>query len=517
MQRTLQRAGVSLRKLLPHARSFGDAEVYVSSCCSDSRRCQPGDLFVAITGNEHDGHDYIDQAIEAGATAILSERLMVCPVPVVMVDDTRMAYGQLCQKLAGLPCKQLRTFAVAGTSGKTTTAMLLASILDEADRPNGFVTSMGFSDGVEPALNEKNHPSPAARATWQARMAANGCTDAVLETSAIELSQHNNAGEQYDAAILTNIKPQDFDHHGSVQNYHDAQARIFKLLKPHGYAVINADDPGSKAMLEVIDNPAITVGIHQEAEVTATILERHPSEQTFLLHAGNESVAVRTEMIGDHHIYNCLTAAATGLVAGIDLPTVVRGIEKTGSLPGRMERIECGQPFSVFVDQAGTPSTMIASLKTLRQVTKGRVICVFGAEGDGDASQRPLLGRIAEKSSDWAIITSDNPGCESPLQIAHDILDGFSDPEKAHVLPNRAEAIRLALQSAKPGDSILIAGKGHENVQRTADGPVAHDDRKVAREWLYANAQESSATSPAAPGVHTSDEAFPLRIFRGDS
>jgi len=346
-------------------------------------------------------------------------------------------------------------------------------------------------------------------------MAANGCTDAIIETSGKGLSQHNHAGQQLDAAILTNIKPQDLDHHGSVQNYHDAQARIFKLLKPHGYAVINADDPGSQAMLEELDNPTITIGIHQEAEVTATILERCPSEQTFLLHAGNETAPVRTGMIGDHHIYNCLTAAATGLVAGIDLPTVVRGIEKSGSLPGRMERIECGQPFSVFVDQADSPATMIASLKALRQVTTGRVICVFGAAGDGDASQRPLLGRIAEKSSDWAIITSDNPGCEPPLQIAHDILDGFSDPSKAHVLPNRAEAIRLALQSAQPGDSILIAGKGHRNKQMMGDGPQPHDDRKVAREWLYNNATATPARAAAA-GVHNSDEAFPLRIYRGE-
>jgi len=514
MQRTLQRAGVALRQLLPSARTYGDQEVYVTSCCSDSRCCQPGDLFVAITGNNVDGHDYIQEAVEAGATAILSERLIVCEVPVVMVDNTRQAYGELCQKLAGLPCTQMRTFGIAGSAGKTTTAMLLASILDEAGRSNGFVTSMGFSDGVEPALNEKNDPSPAAQATWLARMAANGCTDALVETSAIGLAQHTHAGEQFDAAILTNIKPQDLEHHNSVQNYHDAQARIFKLLKPHGYAVINADDPGSAAMLETLENPTITIGIHQEAEVTATLLERHPNEQTFLLHAGNETSPVRTEMIGDHHIYNCLTAAATGLVAGIDLPTVVRGIEKTGSLPGRMERLDCGQDFNVFVDQAGTPNTMIASLKAIRQVTKGRTICVFGAEGDTDPSQRPLLGRIAEKSSDLAVITSDNPGTEAPLQIAHDILDGFSDPSKAHILPNRAEAIRMALQSAEPGDSVIIAGKGHENVQRTANGAVPHDDRKVAREWLYNSVREE--TSAEAPGLHCSDEAFPLRIFRGE-
>ncbi len=514
MQRTLQRAGVALRQLLPQARFYGGQEVYVTSCCSDSRHCQPGDLFVAIVGNDLDGHDYIAEAVQAGASAILSERLIICEVPVVIVDDTRQAYGELCQKLAGLPCTQMRTFGVAGSSGKTTTSMLLASILDEAGRANGFVTSMGFSDGVEPALNENNAPSPAAQATWLARMAANGCKDAIVETSAIGLSQHAHAGEQFDAAILTNIKPQDLDHHNSVENYHEAQARIFKLLKPHGYAVINADDPGSAEMLKELDNPVITVGIHQEAEVTATVVERLPSEQTFLLHAGNESAPVRTEMIGDHHIYNCLTAAATGLVAGIDLPTVVRGIEKSSSLPGRMERLECGQNFNVYVDQAGTPNTMIASLKAIRQVTRGRTICVFGAEGDTDASQRPLLGRIAEKSSDWAIITSDNPGAEPALQIAHDILDGFSDPSKAHILPNRAEAIRLALKSARAGDSILIAGKGHATVQRTANGPQPHDDRLVAREWLYKNAREESALEE--PGVHHREDAFPLRIYRGE-
>jgi UDP-N-acetylmuramoyl-L-alanyl-D-glutamate--2,6-diaminopimelate ligase len=255
-------------------------------------------------------------------------------------------------------------------------------------------------------------------------------------------------------------------------------------LKPDGFAVFNADDTSGEFLRSEFDRPAITIGLHSDAELTATVIERFPSEQTFLIHAGDDTIPVRTPIVGDQHVYNCLAAAAAGLVVGIDLATVVRGLESVTAIPGRLERIECGQPFSVFVDYARTPAAMAASLRSLRKVTRGRLICVYGAKGSDSEQTRPLLGRVVERSADREVITSDNPGHEAPLQIAHDILDGYQRPARPHILPDREAAIGWALSQARPGDSVLIAGKGHENYQVVGTRCLCFNDGEVARGFL---------------------------------
>ena len=219
--------------------------------------------------------------------------------------------------------------------------------------------------------------------------------------------------------------------------------------------------------------PALTIGIRKPAEITAAPVEQFPSEQTFLLTAGSETVPVRTRMIGTHHIYNCLTAAAVGLTYGLDLATVVRGLEAVDYVPGRLQRIECGQPFSVFIDYAHTPDALAGSLQALRNVTSGRLICVFGAGGDRDRQKRPLMGREAEKLADCSVLTSDNPRHEDPREIVAEILEGFQQPAAAQVIIDRTEAIHWALAQAQPGDCLLIAGKGHEDYQIVGDERIA--------------------------------------------
>jgi len=247
------------------------------------------------------------------------------------------------------------------------------------------------------------------------------------------------------------------------------------------------------------------VGMRMPAELTAEVVERYAGEQTFLLTAGNETVAVQTRMFGDHHVRNCLAAAAVGVVLGLDLTTVARGLESLAHVPGRLEPIACGQPFGVYVDYARTPDTLAVGLRALRQVTSGRVICVFGASPDGDPAERPLLGRVVERSADLGIITGDNPQWHPPLEIAHDIIDGYHRPARAHVLPNRAEAIRWALGQAEPGDAVLIAGKGDQGGQMADDEEWCFDDREVAREWLFevgAKIDYGQETSKAIPFNH---------------
>jgi UDP-N-acetylmuramoyl-L-alanyl-D-glutamate--2,6-diaminopimelate ligase len=250
-------------------------------------------------------------------------------------------------------------------------------------------------------------------------------------------------------------------------------------------AVINADDPISAGYLTLIDGPVLTVGIRSAAEIMAEPIEQCLSEQTFMLTAGSQSIPVRTKMIGTHHVYNCLVAAAVGLASGIELPTIVRGLEMVEYVPGRLQRIECGQPFGVFVDFAHTPDALTSCLKALRNATSGRLICVFGCGGDRDRQKRPLMGRAVESDADVAIVTNDNPRTEDPDAIIDEILKGFQRADEVEVIPDRAEAIARALTCARPGDCVLIAGKGHENYQIIGQQRLPLDDCEIAHDWLY--------------------------------
>jgi UDP-N-acetylmuramoyl-L-alanyl-D-glutamate--2,6-diaminopimelate ligase len=249
--------------------------------------------------------------------------------------------------------------------------------------------------------------------------------------------------------------------------------------------VLNADDPVSAGYLRRIDGPALTVGINSHAEIIGTPIEQFPSEQTFLITAGSDTVPVRTQMIGRHHIYNCLEAAAVGLAYGVELPRIVRTLEAAKHIPGRLERIECGQPFSVFVDFAHTPDALAGCLQTLKTVTQGRLICVFSADGGGDESKRPLLGRVVEQGADAVIVTSGSPQNEGPTAIMQDLRSGFQHPDHAEVIPDRRAAIHHALSSAKKGDCVLIAGKGHETCQIDDEEFLSSNDQQIASDWLY--------------------------------
>ncbi len=484
MQRTMEGGGVSLRHVLPESRILGSADIHVRSCCTDSRLCQPGDLFAALVGPHADGHEFVQEAIARGASAVLAERLLPVSVPTCLVEDSDTALGHVCQQLAGQPSRQMHTFGVGGTLGKTTTSFLLASILQAAGQRVGSTNTIAFDDGGQTAPAHRSTPKAPELADWLARMVANGCGSAVVELSNEALARRQTAGVELDAAVVTNVGRGQWNRFGSARNLRRIQARLLDQLKPDGFAVLNADDPGSSFLLERTERPAITIGLHAEAELTATVIERFPSEQTFLLHAGDDTIPVRTHIVGDQHVYNCLAAAAVGLVMGIDLPTVIRGLEAVDAIPGRLERIECGQPFSVFVDYARTPAALAASLRSVRQVTRGRLLCVYGAKGGESEQARPLLGRVVERSADREVITSDNPGHEAPLQIAHDILDGYQRPGRPHILPDREAAILWALSQARPGDSVVIAGKGHENYQVVGTRCLSFNDGEVARSFL---------------------------------
>jgi len=488
---------VNLRQLLAEAEFFGGETLTVCGVSADSRRVRPGEAFVALPGTQHDGHQFVADAIGRGAAAIVaSQPVPFAGVPVCIVPDTADAYGRLCQALAGYPSRQMKVVGITGTNGKTSATWLVASILATAGRRVGMLGTLGYFDGENWGDAALTTPPADEIATWMARMVAHECQYAVMEVSSHALAQSRVSGINFDAACVTNVRRDHLDYHRTLSGYRLAKSKLFRHLAPEGFAVINADDPTAAGYLHQLDGPVLTVGIHSAAEITAVVLERYQSEQTFLLVAGSEAIPVRTQMIGTHHIYNCLVAAAVGLAYQVDLPTIARGLEAVKMIPGRLQRIECGQPFGVFVDFAHTPDALAATLQTLREVCSGRLICVFGAGGDRDKDKRPLMGQEVEAAADVAIVTSDNPRDEAPEAILEDILRGFTRPEAAHSVLDRSAAIQAALSLAQPGDCVMIAGKGHETYQLIGGERLAFDDAEVATTRLYQMAVDGAFDAP---------------------
>lgn len=481
---------VSLREYFAQSQTVDAAlleidDLRIARCVADSRTVRHGDLFAALPGTRHDGHDFVDEAVRRGCSAVLSERpLPELSVPVVVVPDVRVAFGELCHALAGHPAKQMKVIGVTGTNGKTTTACLIARMLHRVGYRVGFLGTLGYFDGVD--ADEATHTTPPADkiARYFGRMVENGCTHVVLEASSHALDQSRLAGFSLDSLCMTNLRRDHLDYHGSIEAYHQVKARSLDLINPTGFGVFNADDPGVLQLAHRFDGPALTIGIDTAAEISAQVIEQHRSEQTFLLCAGSDVVPVRTRMIGLHHVYNCLSAAAVGLTLGLELSEVVAGLEAVEFVTGRLQRLEFGQPFSVFLDYAHTPDALAGCLQTLQGVTEGRTIVIFGAGGDRDHGKRPLMGQAAEAFADRIILTDDNPRGEEPIAIIGDILRGIEDHDRVEVIPDRRTAIREALHEAQPGDCILIAGKGHETYQEIGDERFPMDDYETARNWL---------------------------------
>jgi UDP-N-acetylmuramoyl-L-alanyl-D-glutamate--2,6-diaminopimelate ligase len=477
-QNSLATAGIRLRKLLASdLRGDSAADLCATSCTSDWRQVQPGDVFIAVTGDEEDGHDFATAAIDRGASAVICERpLPVFGVPQFKVTDSRLAYGRLCQALVGNPSRQMKVIGVTGTHGKTTVARLLSATLRTAGHTVGTLDSFGYWDGHEDRPPQGGPLTPPALARSLAEMAAGGATHAVVELSSVDLARHTFAGVTLDAACITNIGSHHLDWHSTVQNYRRAKRRILEHLDDSAVAILNADDPASVEILDELMRPVLTYGMRGASEISADVVEQHVNEQLFLLTAGDDSVGVRTEIVGDHHIYNCLAAATTALAYGVELTTIARGLESVRSLPGRVERVMCGQDSAVLVDAADTPEALRQSLRTARQVTSGRLICVFGAAESCNATEQPAIGRVIGSFADVAAITNGMPREFGSHRTIMEVRSGFADTSKLQVILDRQEAIRWALAEAQAGDTVLIAGMGAEpHTPLGSEGELVND------------------------------------------
>jgi UDP-N-acetylmuramoyl-L-alanyl-D-glutamate--2,6-diaminopimelate ligase len=461
--------GLLLSTTIPEGRWLFGNEPRVSSCCSSAEQCQTGDLFAVLDEQHLTAQCQVELAIERGAIGILSERPFPNAVPQYIVEDSRVAFAQLCHALAGHPSQSLRTIGITGTYGKTSTERLLAGVLSASARSHSSLDARSIESGGAVHI-----------AGWLAEARANSCQFAIVEASSQALARRQFSGLQLEAAIVTNVRREHTDGHGSLRNYHTAKKRLLDQLKPSGFAVINVDDASSRSLMDEIDCATMTIGIARPADLTATLLERHASEQTFLLDAGDESIVMRTQVIGDGHIYNCLAAAAVALGLGIDPSTIVRGIESVVALPKRLQRVECGQSFGVFIDELHTPPSLGNAIRTLRPICTGNIHCVMGIDHRLSEIARAQIGRLLERSADKCVLTGTRFDRKMSLRTAHEVLDGFDRPAQAHLMPDRAQAICWALAQADPGDVILLAG----GVESNGPGDVVLCDEDVTRFWL---------------------------------
>jgi UDP-N-acetylmuramoyl-L-alanyl-D-glutamate--2,6-diaminopimelate ligase len=485
-QLSTSNAGVSLRALL--AEEYCDVaatDVRATSCTSDWRHLRPGDVFVAIAEAVEDGHDYAAQAAQRGASALVCERpLPVFDVPQLVVSDSRVAYGRLCQALVGNPSRQMKVIGVTGTHGKTTVTRLLSSILRTAGASTGTLDSFGYYAGDEDHLPLGSALTAPVLARSLAHMGAAGTSHAVVEVSSRELSQQILAGVHLDAVCMTHIGRRHLDWHGSVENHRKATQRIFEYMHPDAIAILNADDTASVAVLSELNQPALTFGMKLPAEITAEIVEQYVNEQLFILSAGEDSVGVRTSLIGDHHVYNCLAAAAMALAYGIELPEIAHGLEAVDQLPGRMERVACGQDFAVLVDAADSPDALRVVLRAARSTTNGRVIGIYGSHDECDLSEYPAAGRVIGAMADVAAVTHGYPS-DGSHRSCMELRTGFADSRKAQVILDRKEAIAWALNTARAGDTVVIAGMGERAHTPTEFDGELMNDSEIVKQLLW--------------------------------
>ncbi len=481
-----------LLESFPHEMRQGRSDQPIDGVTSDSRRIRPGWAFVAISGIQMDGHQFIPHAIDQGAVAVVAEKtagLILPPhVSCVRVSNTRCALAHMSAAFREHPSGTLALVGVTGTKGKTTTTYLLEAMLRASNQTPGVIGTISYryADRAYPA--DQTTPGAEDLQRLLREMVDANVSHCVMEVSSHALALDRVRGCRFAAALFTNLRQDHFDFHGDVESYYRAKARLF-CEYPLGIAIVNRDDPYGQRLLAETRAPGITYGFSAEADVAVMKLVMDASGMQLQAKVGGQPVGIRSPLIGRHNVYNVLGALAAGVGLGLDVSCAIHGIMGLAGIPGRFERVDQGQPFTVLVDYAHTEDALRNVLAAARSITRGRVIVVFGAGGDRDRSKRPCMGRAAAECADVAVITSDNPRTEPPADIIRAIEIGYrdmGDSSRCCVIEDRASAIYEAMKLAQVGDVVIIAGKGHETYQIVGTQRLSFDDRLVAREALHA-------------------------------
>lgn len=438
---------------------------------------------------------FINDALNRGAVAVIVEQEVFLPPGVtwIRVCDSRKALAQLAACFYGYPSSKLRLIAVTGTNGKTTTTYLVKAVLEAAGRATGLLGTIGNRLGDRFLKAERTTPESLDLQFILHELVTLKARAAVMEVSSHALALHRVEGTEFDGAVFTNLTQDHLDFHRGMEDYFSSKGRLFtnlaKGVKQGGkYAVINGDDPYGIRMVHLTPVPVITYGCSSACQVRARNISLMPTGAACQVIWPEGAIDLKLRLTGMFNIYNALAAFAVALQEGINPVTAADALSQVSGVPGRFEQVHQGQPFAVIVDYAHTPDGLENILQAARQVTAGRLLVVFGCGGDRDRSKRPLMGQVAARLSDYSIITSDNPRSEEPEAIINDIIPGVEKISGAPYrnIVDRCLAISTALTLARPGDTVVIAGKGHETYQIIKDKTLPFDDRQVAREELAA-------------------------------
>jgi UDP-N-acetylmuramoyl-L-alanyl-D-glutamate--2,6-diaminopimelate ligase len=472
---------------LPDVKMLGSGAVEISGLCYDSRRASPGDLFIAVQGTFCDGSRYITEAVEKGAVAVLTDKPIEPrpPVPVALVKDARSAKAHVASVFYRHPSRRLDCIGITGTNGKTTVSYMLNAILEQDGRPTGLVGTICHQIGRKSVPSTNTTPDSIDLQRYLAEMVDENLSAAVMEVSSHALVQARVGLLHFKVGVFTNLTREHLDYHITMEEYERAKSLLFASLPQSATAVINADDPAAGAMQEACRCKMVRYGFSPGVDVTAELRRLDIDGFSMILKTPTGDVDVTSRLPGRFNVMNAMAASAAALALGVPLAAVKSGFESLKSIKGRMESIDCGQDFRIIVDYAHTSDALANLLSSLKPLTQGRLITVFGCGGDRDRSKRPLMAKTATSLSNHTVITSDNPRTEDPDSIIRDILAGVVEEGNYDVEIDRRKAIETAINMAGGGDIVVIAGKGHENYQILKDGTVDFDDRLVAEEVLW--------------------------------
>jgi UDP-N-acetylmuramoyl-L-alanyl-D-glutamate--2,6-diaminopimelate ligase len=492
----LEKRGMNLQKLIAGAdlrQIFGPSDIEIQSVACDSRKVTPGALFFALRGEKLEGVKFVADALNRGAVAVASSAARPADLPAraawveLLPGSERRGLARVAANFYGHPADALRLVGVTGTNGKTTTAFLVDSILRTAGHTTGLIGTTGYRTPKGPRPAPNTTPESLDLQQIFAEIRDGGGTHAALEVSSHALAMERLWGCHFAAAIFTNLTRDHLDYHKTFEEYFAAKRRLFKGTGSGApdVAVVNADDPYS-AQLAGLARRTMTFGLKPACDLTAKKFSLSFDGLEFTAHTPAGNIEVHSALVGRINVYNIL--GAIGAAIALDVPTakIEEGIAKLDLVPGRFQRIDEGQPFLVVVDYAHTDDALRNLIATARELSpSARIITLFGAGGERDRMKRPLMGEAAGSLSDLVVLTSDNPRGEDPLRIINDVVVGLQKVDaKYRIEPDREQALTLAVDEARPGDIVLLAGKGHETSQVLRDGTIEFDDREKARAIL---------------------------------
>jgi UDP-N-acetylmuramoyl-L-alanyl-D-glutamate--2,6-diaminopimelate ligase len=473
-------------EVLPDKEIYGDADCNINKLEYDSRKIEKGDLFFAMSGFEQDGHRYVSSAIQKGAVACVLEKKGDYPLKAqIKVKDSREALALISALYYNYPSSKLKVVGVTGTNGKTTITYMLKSIWEKNGEKAGLIGTVAYhiGDKVIPAVNTTPESLDLQRMFHE--MLKQKVTSVAMEVSSHSLVLNRVKTVDFDVAVFTNLNPEHLDFHKDMKSYKEAKGILFQNLKEDSYAVINLDDPEWEYFYNVRKGVRLTYSLkNKEADFYIKTCSQTDSGFNLELVTPGGDLDIDLKVLGDVNIYNSLAAVTSAFVTGTSLSKIKTGLESFSGVPGRLQQIDLSQNFKVIIDYAHTPFAFENLLRTVRKMTKGKIIFLFGCGGDRDRTKREIMGRIASELADFVILTTDNPRSEDPKEIIQEILKGVTDKSKVEVILNRKDAIISALGKAKEDDTVVLAGKGHEDYQIIGKEKLHFSEREIVEEEL---------------------------------